>query len=150
MQRLKKRSQFQAVLAGSRVAATEHFVLHRRALDDSDVKASAKFSAAAAPASPQAIGTEVLLGAMVPKRWAKRAVTRNTIKRLIYNVSAEFESALPSAAHVVRLRTAFDLAGFISATSFALKQALRAELRQLFEIATRGGGGSGSSKALQC
>ena len=32
---------------------------------------------------------------MVPKRWAKRAVTRNAIKRQIYNVSAAFEAALP-------------------------------------------------------
>ena len=45
---------------------------------------------------------------MVPKRWARRAVTRNTIKRQIYAVGALFEARLPQAAHVVRLRTAFD------------------------------------------
>ena len=77
----------------------------------------------------------VWLGAMVPKRWAKRAVTRNTIKRQIYNVSADFEFVLPERAHVVRLRAAFDRTHFVSATSDALKAAVRAELLQLFSRA---------------
>ena len=74
----------------------------------------------------------VWLGAMVPKRWAKRAVTRNAIKRQIYNVSAEFESALTERAHLVRLRSGFDRVQFVSATSEALRSAVRAELVQLF------------------
>jgi ribonuclease P protein component len=76
------------------------------------------------------------MGAMAPKRWAKRAVTRNTIKRQIFAVSREFESMLPPAAHVVRLRCSFDRAQFISATSAALKAAVRQELHQLFAKAT--------------
>ncbi len=72
---------------------------------------------------------------MVPKRWARRAVTRNTIKRQIYNVSARFGDRLPVAAHVVRLRTTFDRQQFISATSEPLKLAVRQELEQLFERA---------------
>lgn len=74
----------------------------------------------------------VWLGAMVPKRWAKRAVTRNAIKRQIYNVSADFEPRLMQRAHVVRLRAAFDRKVYISATSDVLKAAVRAELMQLF------------------
>lgn len=69
---------------------------------------------------------------MVPKRWAKRAVTRNAIKRQIYTVSQAFEARLPAAAHVVRLRSGFDRARFVSATSDALKQAVRGELQELF------------------
>ena len=80
---------------------------------------------------------DVWLGAMVPKRWAKRAVTRNAIKRQIYNVSAGYSHRLPLASHVVRLRTGFDRKQFISATSEALKLAVRVELEQLFERATR-------------
>jgi ribonuclease P protein component len=72
------------------------------------------------------------MGAMVPKRWAKRAVTRNAIKRQIYSVSSDFESALPVAAHVVRLRAVFDRKQFISATSDMLKATVRQELQQLF------------------
>jgi ribonuclease P protein component len=78
----------------------------------------------------------VWLGALVPKRWAKRAVTRNAIKRQIYAVGQGFESSLQHAAHVVRLRCGFDRARFISATSEALKVAVRDELQQLFTKAT--------------
>ncbi len=80
---------------------------------------------------------DVWLGAMVPKRWARRAVTRNAIKRQIYNVSAHFSGRLPVAAHVVRLRSTFDRKQFISATSEPLKLAVRQELEQLFERAVR-------------
>ena len=73
---------------------------------------------------------------MVPKRWARRAVTRNTIKRQIYNVSERYGERLPVAAHVVRLRTTFDRKLFISATSDQLKLAVRLELEQLFERAS--------------
>ncbi len=74
---------------------------------------------------------------MVPKRWARRAVTRNAIKRQIYNVSQRFADRLPAAAHVVRLRSTFDRKQFISATSEHLKLAVRQELEQLFERAIR-------------
>jgi ribonuclease P protein component len=74
---------------------------------------------------------------MIPKRWARRAVTRNTIKRQIYAISAQFEVRLPCAAHVVRLRSGFDRQQFISASSTLLKQAVRLELEQLFERAAK-------------
>ena len=72
------------------------------------------------------------MGTVVPKRWAKRAVTRNAIKRQIHAVSLAFEPQLPAAAHVVRLRAGFDRKLFTSATSQVLKDAVRAELQQLF------------------
>ena len=76
----------------------------------------------------------------MPKRWARRAVTRNTIKRQIYTVSNRYGDKLPMAAHVVRLRTGFDRKQFISATSEPLKLAVREELEQLFERAVRAEG----------
>jgi ribonuclease P protein component len=127
MQRLKTRAQFQAVLAGSTVARTAHFALHRCALDGPSLSAE---SPSAAP--PLFTVDDVWIGAMVPKRWAKRAVTRNAIKRQVYNVSAQAgAAALPRAAHVVRLRAAFDRKEFISASSEKLKSAVRAELQRL-------------------
>ncbi len=81
---------------------------------------------------------------MVPKRWAKRAVTRNTIKRQIYNVSSDFEPVLPAAAHVVRLRLGFDRSHYTSASSDALRLAVREELVQLFSNASRINNGSRS------
>ncbi|MEN9373974.1 MAG: hypothetical protein RIR79_1526 [Pseudomonadota bacterium] len=71
------------------------------------------------------------LGALIPKRWAKRAVTRNAIRRQVYAVAAERESSLPQRVHVVRLRAAFDKTQFVSAISDSLKAAIRAELQQL-------------------
>ena len=62
-------------------------------------------------------------------------MTRNAIKRQIYNVSVQFEPQLGIAAHVVRLRAGFDRVQFVSATSEALKSAVRAELLSLFERA---------------
>ena len=136
VERLKTRGQFQAALAGDRVASTAHFALHRCAL------ASGSLIPGKTPADSKSkfllfALTGVWLGAMVPKRWAKRAVTRNTIKRQIYNVSSEYESALPIAAHVVRLRSEFDRSAFSSASSDALKLVVRAELMQLFSDALR-------------
>ncbi|MET3465721.1 ribonuclease P protein component [Variovorax sp. 1133] len=125
MQRLKTRAQFQAVLAGATVARTAHFALHRCALD------------LASSAQPLFASDDVWLGAMVPKRWARRAVTRNAIKRQIYSVSAESGAGLPRAAHVVRLRAGFDRKEFVSASSDKLKAAVRAELRQLLARAVR-------------
>jgi len=140
VQRLKTRPQFQAALAGGTVSRTAHFALHRLSLVPPEVTSMAPApSFGPAPSSEQALFGlfDVWLGAMVPKRWARRAVTRNAIKRQIYNVSEHFGDRLPLAAHVVRLRTAFDRKQFISATSEPLKLAVREELLQLFERAVR-------------
>lgn len=74
---------------------------------------------------------------MVPKRWAKRAVTRNAIKRQIYTVSADFSHQYPVAAYVVRLRRDFSRKEFISATSEQLKQAVRTEVIALMQAGAK-------------
>ena len=122
-QRLRTRAQFQALLTKPASARTAHFALHRL--------------------PPAALGEwldapdAVWIGAMAPKRWARRAVTRNAIKRQIFAVAALNATRLPPAAHVVRLRSAFDRKQFVSARSEALCQAVRAELLQLFERSAR-------------
>ena len=138
VQRLKTRPQFQAALAGGTVSRTAHFALHRLSLPKpSDTPTAPTEHIGPAPSPEQALFdlSGVWLGAMVPKRWARRAVTRNAIKRQIYNVSERFGARLPVAAHVVRLRTTFDRKLFISASSDQLKLAVRLELEQLFERA---------------
>ena len=121
-------------MAGTTVSRTAHFALHRRPLD----------APPAPDAGPGSSKTQALfafrdswIGALVPKRWARRAVTRNAIKRQIYTVSQELQPPLPAAAHVVRLRAGFDRTQFISASSGALKRAVRAELQQLFAQAAQ-------------
>ena len=122
-------------MAGETVSRTAHFALHRLVLGADPAGPGAP--RLPEPQAPQALfGAPVVwLGAMVPKRWARRAVTRNTIKRQIYTVAADFEPRLPVAAHVVRLRSEFSRKQFVSATSEPLKQAVRDELEQLFRRA---------------
>lgn len=132
VQRLKTRAQFQATLAGSTVSRSAHFALHRLMLDDAAPESHPTTGPEAHRPQALFVVRDIWVGAMVPKRWAKRAVTRNAIKRQIYTVSAEFAPRLPVAAHVVRLRAGYDRKHFVSAQSDALKLAVRTELQQLF------------------
>jgi ribonuclease P protein component len=117
------RAQFQALLGTRAVARTAHFTLHRLTAPTQTTDGTELF----APANA------VWLGAMVPKRWARRAVTRNAIRRQIYAVGQNLTPALAAGAHLVRLRAAFAPAQFPSARSDALKRAVRTELLQLFD-----------------
>ena len=107
------------------MSKTPHFALHRVAIAPSDPTSLVK---------PIFAVHDTWLGVIVPKRWAKRAVTRNTIKRQIYAVSTDSGCSMSVAAHVVRLRAGFDRAEFISATSDKLKIAVRSELQQLLSV----------------
>jgi ribonuclease P protein component len=80
---------------------------------------------------PERPAQQATLGVIAPKRWAKRAVTRNLIKRQVYAVSHEMSARLPCAYLVVRQHAAFSREQFISASSKALKLAVRQELQQL-------------------
>lgn len=78
------------------------------------------------------------LGLVVPKRHARRAVTRTLMKRQIRHIAAACAPQLEPGLWVVRQRHPFDVKQFPSAASDALKDAARAELRALFERAVRG------------
>jgi ribonuclease P protein component len=78
------------------------------------------------------------LGLVVPKRHAKRAVTRNLIKRQIRAAMAQHASALPPGLWVVRLRLPFDRREYLSPSSEPLRLAARAEIAQLFSRAVAG------------
>ena len=77
------------------------------------------------------------LGAVVPKRHARRAVTRTLIKRQIRTAMARHAGHLAGGLWVVRLRSPFDRARFISASSDLLKQAARTELEQVLAAAAQ-------------
>lgn len=118
MEHLKQWAQFQTVMSASKVCKTSHFVLHQWQPKDS--------------LNVGLLPQKLVLGALTPKRWAKRAVTRNLLKRQIFSVSQEFAHVLQPTAYVVRLSAAFDTRRYVSASSQALKQAVRQELTQLF------------------
>jgi ribonuclease P protein component len=110
--RITHKTDFDAVMGAGIYASTAHFALHIK--------------------TPVAHNR---IGAVVPKRWAKRAVTRNTIKRQIYAIAAHGQWPQPASDRVVRLRKAFDKQLFKSASSVALKSAVRLELQLLFDKA---------------
>lgn len=110
-------------MQGRAVVRTDHFALHCYVPLESDVKLF-----------PQ---QGVWLGAVLPKRWAKRAVTRNAIRRQIYAIGNQLQVVLMDQVYVVRLRAAFDAKQFVSASSDILKSAARAELLQLFSGAVK-------------
>jgi ribonuclease P protein component len=119
LQRLKTKAQFQVTMAGPPVAKTPHFALHLSPL-------------AARPGEALLFPAQMpWVGVLIPKRWARRAVTRNTIRRQIYEVARLSVDNLPTAAMVVRLRSEFSRKQFISATSDLLRSTVRAELQLL-------------------
>ena len=134
MQRLKTRAQFQAVLAGTIIAKTPHFALHRNRLD---IRSAVLQTDEAVERARLFRLQDMWIGAMVPKRWAKRAVTRNAIKRQIYTVSADYSQMLPQAAFVVRLRSGFARTEFVSAVSDQLRQAVRHEIQTLMQAGAK-------------
>ena len=134
---LLHRADFQAVMAAEVVARTAHFVLHRRlGLLQQRMAGTEAVSEPVCSTTPLP-SVRSRVGAVLPKRLARRAVTRNALKRQIYNVMNAFESRLPVADHVVRLRAPFDRDQFVSATSDQLKQAARLELEQLLSRVAR-------------
>ena len=83
-------------------------------------------------------GARHWFGLVVPKRHAKRAVTRTLVKRQIRNIVSACSAELEPGLWVVRQRYPFDVKQYPSAASDALKEAARTELRALFERAVRG------------
>jgi ribonuclease P protein component len=72
------------------------------------------------------------LGSVIPKRHARRSVTRTLLKRQIRAALARHVGGLPSGLWLVRLKAPFAAAAFPSAASQALRRAARSELDALF------------------
>ena len=79
--------------------------------------------------------TDSWVGAVVPKRHARRAVTRSLIKRQIYAAAERHRHRMAPGLWIVRLRSPFDRAQFVSAASPALARSARAELDRLLAAA---------------
>lgn len=75
--------------------------------------------------------TSCWLGCVVPKRHARRSVTRSLLKRQVRGAFQRAEDRLPAGLWLVRLRQPFAVRLFPSAASAALSTAARLELDQL-------------------
>lgn len=79
------------------------------------------------------------LGLVVPKRHAKRSVTRSLLKRQMRTVMAAQADSLPPGLWVLRLKAPFDRKLFTSPASDPLREAAGDELLQLLQRAAARG-----------
>ena len=141
--RLVKPADFERVLGTRSRLTSPHFAVHHllagptigrasrvRTIElstglDTDSSVAVEDSTGIVP-SPR-----IWLGLVVPKRHARRAVTRNLLKRQIRACVGERAGGLAEGLWVVRLRAPFDRERFVSAASDALRRAARDELERL-------------------
>ena len=121
---------FQRGLAVRPRARSEHFLLHHLGPSAMPVDAELSTSAASSDAGP-VDGTQ-RFGQIVPKRHARRAVTRNLIRRQGRSAFEHHAPRLAAGDWFLRLRAPFPVQQFPSAASHALKAAVRRELESLF------------------
>jgi ribonuclease P protein component len=141
-------ADFERALAVRSGAVTEHFAVHHvDASPGSPPKPSpGKLSTIGADggaipvedsSAAGAVQASTRIGAVVPKRHARRAVTRALVKRQIYAAAERHRNALAPGLWIVRLRSAFDRARFASAASDALRSVARSELDDLLRAAAK-------------
>lgn len=139
--RLVQAADFQRLLAAPQRQRSAHFAVHyvraepARPARARQGAAAAELSTGCEPSCPESVDDLPAgrwLGCVVPKRHARRSVTRSMLKRQIRAVATRHESGLPPGLWLVRLRSPFAPAQFPSADSAALRAAARAELEQLF------------------
>jgi ribonuclease P protein component len=152
MPRLVVSADFERVLGSRSRATTAHFAVHHLAGRPSarpaprqgalDGKLSTIEGGASALPVEDFPVTDLLppeswVGAVVPKRHARRAVTRSLIKRQIYAAAERHRARLAPGLWIVRLRSPFDRAQYPSAGSPALARSARAELEALLGAAAQ-------------
>ena len=145
-QPIEQSTDFERVLRTRSRAQTQHFAVHYLP-DRPSLSARARRARVARMLStgdaPEAVKPVddlpdlLWAGAVVPKRHARRAVTRSLLKRQIRSAVERHAEALAGGLWVVRLRAPFDKARFPSAASDALKRVARDELEALFGAAAR-------------
>jgi ribonuclease P protein component len=142
--RLTRAADFERLLAVAAQQRSTHFALHhldarpaplsrgRRRADPKELS-TVSGSAMEQPEDNSSVtAADRWLGCVLPKRHAKRAVTRHLLARQIRAAAERHQRGLAPGLWLVRLRTAFDRQVHVSAASEGLRQALRAELDGLF------------------
>lgn len=150
MARLLESADFERVLGSRSRASTLHFAVHHLPIPFRDPAGTSgeplaaelstiPASAGEGPVDDFAFEPPRRLGAVVPKRHARRAVTRSLLKRQIYAAGSRHAETLSEGLWIVRLRAPFDRSRFKSAASTALSLVARDELEALFLAAKRSG-----------
>lgn len=138
---LSNKADFERLLGIRAQVRSAHFSLHHlRGEPTPPAKRAqsavlAELSTGVEPTCPQPVDdtlATVWFGCIVPKRHARRAVTRSLFKRQMRAAFCRHRQALAAGLWLVRLRAPFPVADFISACSVKLSRAARAELDGLF------------------
>ena len=138
-----KSADFTVALAAPVLGKSPHFIVHHLAARPGSAVASKSrqfvpdLSTEVAPnGSPNVDNTEKplawWLGLVVPKRYARRSVTRNLLKRQMRVQANRHHDRLPAGQWIIRLRAPFDPKRFRSAASSQLRDAARQELERIF------------------
>jgi ribonuclease P protein component len=148
--RICQPAQFRRVLATRAVRRSAHFSVHHVPVELPPAAPAAPTDRAGVPklSTEYALTGEspvdnrdracnvAWLGLVVPKRHARRAVTRNLVKRQWREAWRRHAARLPGGLWVVRLRAAFGPA-FVSASSGPLKALVRGEVAALVAALSR-------------
>ncbi|RQP24342.1 ribonuclease P protein component [Piscinibacter terrae] len=161
--RIVRSVDFERVLSAPSRARSAHFAVHHvqdrpsQPRKPSTHRLSTELSTGGAPVGKPAVDDApgdasstppvpplqgAWMGVVVPKRYAKRSVTRTLLKRQIRAAvqrQSQGGTGLPAGLWVVRLRSPFAVKDFPSAASDALRCAARGELDELMAIAVRRG-----------
>ncbi len=139
-ERLVHKADFERLLGTRWRARSAHFALHHVAGRPSlpvwagrqAVEVELSTSPVQNPPQPvDDLPAEQWLGCLVPKRHARRSVTRSLLKRQIRASFGRHAGSLPGGLWLVRLRAGFAAEAFASAASPALARAAREELDTL-------------------
>lgn len=146
--RLVQKADFERALATPARSRSAHFAVHHVAAGPTPphrpttAPVCSELSTTPAPICPQPVDDTLSghwIGCVVPKRHARRAVTRSLLKRQIRGVFGQHAGHLPAGQWLVRLRQPFATAKFVSASSDALCRAAREEIGDLLARAGTAG-----------
>lgn len=139
---LSNKADFERLMATRSRKRSAHFSLHHvvgrpliHAKRTAKVEGS-ELSTAVEATCPELVDdslTALWFGCIVPKRHARRAVTRSLFKRQVRAAFGRHRDALAAGLWLVRLRAPFSVKEFVSACSSALSKAARTELDELFD-----------------
>ncbi|MGL6109575.1 MAG: ribonuclease P protein component [Rubrivivax sp.] len=138
--RLLRKCDFERTLAAAPCLRSAHFAVHYlHACPTGPSRAaspieSGKLYTGDTPIVPTSVDNPVAghwLGHVIPKRHARRSVTRNMLRRQVRAAMLRHEAGLRPGLWLVRLRQPFTMTVFASADSGALRCAAALELDRL-------------------
>ncbi len=143
--RLLSKADFERTLAVTPCSRSAHFVLHyvhacpSPAHKPKTEPVPDKLCTAHAPDVDESVDNPVSghwLGSVLPKRHARRAVTRNMLRRQMRAAMQRRQSSLRPGLWLLRLRRPFAQTEYASADSLALRAVAAAELDRLLACAS--------------